>query len=272
MKLSLIRQLWGIEKPWAKVLSDIAALGFDGVEIALPFLDPVDDYVTMLETNNLSIIPMIFTAGDSVDEHIDSFRSQTEAALQFNPVKVNCHDGRDAWTRDESRHYFREVLAIEKDLGVQVAHETHRGRILYNPWITRDLLEEFDALNLCCDYSHWVVVCERLLSDQADILEATAERAIHVHGRVGYIEGPQVPDPRSQHFATELDAHEGWWDAIWQSQKRRGIATSTFTPEFGPPPYMQIDPDTGNPVTDLWEISNWMAHRQQKRFQSTVFS
>lgn len=269
MRLSLIRQLWGIEKPWASVFSDIAKLGFDGVEIALPFLDSVAEYKELLAQNSLEIVPMIFTAGDSVDDHIRSFREQAESSLEFAPLKINCHDGRDAWSLDESRHYFREVLAIEKDLGIPVAHETHRGRIFYNPWTTRDLLNEFEDIRLCCDYSHWVVVCERLLNDQEEIIQVTAERAIHVHGRVGYIEGPQVPDPRSPHFATELEAHEGWWDTVWNAQQKRGLDVSTFTPEFGPPPYMQIHPDTGEPIADLWEVSNWMAAKQKKRFDAT---
>ncbi len=266
MRLSLIRQLWGIDKPWATTFKSIANLGFDGVEIALPFLDPFEKYINMLAENELDIIPMIFTAGESVDEHVTSFRDQAEAAAKLDPVKINCHDGRDFWSLEQSKSYFGEILSIEKDLGVDVAHETHRGRIFYNPWTTATLLEKFDTLQLCCDFSHWVCVCERLIDDQIDIIQACAERTIHVHGRVGYNEGPQVPDPRVPLYATELEAHERWWDIVWSSQKKRSMDVSTFTPEFGPPPYMQTDPSSGNPLANLWDVSNWMAMRQRDRF------
>ena len=46
-----------------------------------------------------------------------------------------------------------------------MAHETHRGRILFNPWITCRLLDRFEHLKLCCDFSHWVCVSERLIDD-----------------------------------------------------------------------------------------------------------
>ena len=42
-----------------------------------------------------------------------------------------------------SQQFYAEVLATEREMGVAVAHETHRGRILYNPWATRDLLRLF---------------------------------------------------------------------------------------------------------------------------------
>ncbi|NND70082.1 MAG: TIM barrel protein [Rhodothermales bacterium] len=266
MELSLIRQLWGIDKPWDDVFSRIAKAGYQGVEIALPFLSPTSEYKSLLEKHNLQIVPMIFTAGTSVREHVSSFREQLTSAIQFDPILVTCHDGKDAFTADDSRMYYREVLAIEKDLGFPVAHETHRGRILYNPWTTAHMLDSFADLQLCCDFSHWVCVCERLIADQEDIIQACADRAIHVHGRVGYAEGPQVPDPRSEMYRGELEAHELWWDMIWGSQSNRGLKVSTFTPEFGPPPYMQTNPNTGEPASDLWEISNWIADRQRERF------
>lgn len=269
MRLSIIRQLWGIDKPWDDVLGDIAASGYDGVEVALPFLRPRDKYAALLEQHGLQLIPMIFTTGSSVDDHIASFRSQLEEALRFGPIKVTCHDGRDAWTERESAYYYRQVLAIEAELGALVAHETHRGRILYNPWTTSRMLSEFDQLRLCCDFSHWVCVCERLIDDQEDIVRRCAERAIHVHGRVGYAQGPQVPDPRAPEYEQELLAHERWWDTVWEKQRSRSVDVSTFTPEFGPPPYMQTDPYTNKPVADLWTISNWMADRQSQRFEKS---
>ncbi len=268
MELKLIRQLWGIDKPWDNVFQRIRTEGFDGVEIAIPSLDPFSEYESMLSENQLECVPMIFTEGDSVDAHIESFRSQLKSALRFKPILITCHDGKDAFTDADAIRYYSAVLEIEADLGARVAHETHRGRILYNPWTTSRLLDQFPALQLCCDFSHWVCVCERLIDDQLDIIRQCAQRTLHVHARVGYNEGPQVPDPRVDQYKDELEAHERWWDIIWDSQAARGMTVSTLTPEFGPPPYMQTDPSTGRPISDLWEVSNWIAHRQAKRFAS----
>jgi hypothetical protein len=33
----------------------------------------------------------------------------------------------------------------------------------------------------------------------------------------------------------------------------------TFTPEFGPAPYLQCAPYTRAPAGDLWDINLWMA-------------
>lgn len=268
MKLKLIRQLWGIDKPWDEVFERIRQAGFSGVEIALPFLEPVDSTKEMISRFEFDLVPMIFTEGDTVKDHIESFRSQLRRAAEFDPILVTCHDGRDAFSQADAIEYYESVLRVEQDFGCKVAHETHRGRILYNPWTTADLLDRFGSLQLCCDFSHWVCVCERLIDDQAAIIDQCAERALHVHARVGYNEGPQVPDPRVPLYEPELEAHERWWDTIWASQRERGMTISTLTPEFGPPPYMQTHPSTGEPASDLWEVSNWIARRQAERFDA----
>lgn len=83
--------------------------------------------------------------------------------------------------------------------GIAIYHETHRGRILYNPWITRDICKVFPTLKLTADLSHWCVVAERIFDpasglddDWQEILDIVSERTHHIHARVGYEEGPQV--------------------------------------------------------------------------------
>lgn len=178
------------------------------------------------------------------------------------------HSGADSVDASEAVAFFREVQAIERDLPVPVAHETHRRRVFYNPWTTRMLLEQFTPLKLCCDFSHWVTVAERIDWDDADpsILTLCAARCIHVHARVGYAEGPQVPDPSAPEYANELDPHERWWDTILQAQASAGEETLTMTPEFGPPMYLHTIPHTNVPVANLALIVRWMAARLQQRY------
>jgi sugar phosphate isomerase/epimerase len=270
MELHLYRHLWGLDPPWTKALEAFQAFGYRGVEVALPHVEPVEQHAEYFRERGLLCLPMIFTTGKGVSEHVESFRTQAHEAARFNPPLITCHDGRDAFTRDEASRYYREVLAIEANLGVPVAHETHRGRILYNPWVTASLLDEFEGIRLCCDFSHWVCVCERLIDDQIEIITQCADRALHIHARVGYNEGPQVPDPSDPLFAEELAAHERWWMLVWESQHRRGFETTTMTPEFGPPPYMQTEPFTGNPVADQQLVSDWQAQRQRQRFEEWI--
>lgn len=106
----------------------------------------------------------------------------------------------------------------------------------------------------------------KLLDDVPEILRRCARHALHIHARVGYEEGPQVPDPRAPEYQRHLEAHERWWRMIWESQKERGARESTLTPEFGPPDYMHTLPHTYAPVSDLWEICDWQAERQRDQF------
>ena len=264
MNLHLYRATWGYDPPWDDLLARLPELGYTGIESPLIHLQREPE--GFAERHGLRCLPQIFTEGDTVDEHVASFRAQLEACLPFDPPFVNCHDGRDAFTPDEAERYFREVLAIEADLGLTVSHETHRGRVLYNPWTTARLLDRFDDLRLCCDFSHWVCVCERLIDDLEPILAQCAHHALHIHARVGYAEGPQVPDPRAPEYAAHVETHERWWDLVWASQHERGLDTTTLTPEFGPPAYLHTLPYTNVPVADLWDINTWQGRRQAERF------
>jgi hypothetical protein len=236
------------------------------LECGLPAPQDRDRFRALLERYDFGYIAQIFTQGSTVEQHIQSFRSQIEVAVGLAPILINSHSGRDAWDAAASRRFFMEALTIEADSGAPVAHETHRSRILYAPWVTVNLLCEFEQLKLCCDYSHWVCVCERLLEDQQDALDQSAERCLHLHARVGYEEGPQVPDPRAPEYQRHVEAHESWWRAIWAAQQARGMQQTTLTPEFGPAGYLHALPYTRQPVADLAEICDWQAERQARQF------
>src|SRR5262249_21443741 len=154
-------------------------------------------------------------------------------------------------------------MSISDDLGIVASFETHRSRSFFNPWTTRDILRQLPTLKLTCDFSHWCVVCERLVDTEPDIIALCAERAHHIHARVGYDQGAQVPHPAAPEYREALDAHERWWTQIWRSQARRGLTVSTLTPEFGPDGYLHRLPFTGAPVADLEQINTWMAERQR---------
>ena len=276
MKLLLARHLWGLPGKFADLFPGIKKQGYEAIEVGLSeIVDQAEEFCSLLDQYGFEYIPQIFTTGNNVEEHVQAFQRDVRRAKVFNPRFINCHAGRDTWTFEESVQFYERVLAIEEEEGVNVAHETHRGRVLFYPTVTRLLLERFPQLKLCLDVSHWVCVCERLLEDQAETLAQVAEHCLHIHARVGYEEGPQVPDPRAPEYLHHVEAHERWWRMVWDSQEKRGLAVSTLTPEFGPPPYLHALPYTQTPVANLEDICNWQAHRLAEQFarrQSVSYS
>ena len=268
MQLKLIRHLWGVDQGWETAFGRIRAEGFVGVEGPLVAPEDVERFSVLRKTHALEYVAMAFTGGDSVAAHVRSFEQQVHRAVELGASQLTCQGGSDTWNPGDAESFYREALAIEASVKLPVAHETHRGRVFFNPWITRSLLEKFPPLRLCCDFSHWVCVAERLGWDDpaGTILKICASRCIHIHARVGYPEGPQVPDPSAPEYANELAEHERWWEVIWSAQRDRGCRFSTFTPEFGPPGYLHTLPHTNVPVADLWTICKWMADRLARRF------
>jgi hypothetical protein len=71
-------------------------------------------------------------------------------------------------------------------------------------------------------------------------------------------------------YATELAAHERWWQLIHDTQAHRGAPSLTFNLEVLPPPYQQVDHVTGAPTADAIEVNNWLADRLRSRYRSST--
>ena len=273
MKLKTYKALWGMTGTLEQQFLQIAEAGYDGIETALPTLENETNFKDLLRKYSLDYIPMVFTAGKNWCEHFESFKAQLKRAVFFMPPLINVHSGRDWFKPEDQVSYFESALAIGKvveDLhGIPVLHETHRTRMLYTPRETGVLLRKFPELKITADFSHWCVVCESMLDDQAEDVALACARTWHIHGRVGYEEGPQVPDPRAPEFKRHVEKHMQWWDASVFAQHKLGRDIMTFTPEFGPPNYLHALPYSQQPVADLWEICKYITERFQKRFANT---
>lgn len=270
MKLLLIRHLWGIDEPWEIAFPKIRECGYGGIESSVPKKEDQERFRKLLDQFRFEYIAQIHTSGANYKDHIESFAQQVEAAKELQPMFINSHSGRDYFNESEQIEFFNAAIDIEHKQGIMVAHETHRGRVLYNPWTTSRILSKYKHLKLTADLSHWVCVCERLITDQIDIIKQCARQTLHIHARVGHEQGPQVSDPRAPEFQKHLETHEEWWRLIWESQKERNLTVSTLVPEFGPH-YMPTLPYTNVPLANLWDICNWQAKRQQDNF-SRLFS
>jgi sugar phosphate isomerase/epimerase len=274
VRLDVFRSLWGAvpddatDDDMIDRLGWVATSGYDGVETPMFLVGDLARFRDALADHDLDYIAMAMTFGRSVDDHLAMWRDQVERAASVPHRFVVAHAGSDAWDDADVDRFYADALAMAADHGLTVAFETHRSRPLFNPWATARVLDRFPELELNCDYSHWVVVAERLLAEEEDLFRLCAERARHIHARVGHEGGPQVTDPRAPEWADHVAAHETWWDWVWESQERRGFEVTTLTPEWGPPPYQPTLPYTGAPTSDLAAICDWTAERQRARFEA----
>lgn len=272
MRLDLYRSLWGVTTPIETLFPTLRASGYVGVESRLPAPDQLDRFVALLGEHDLKWIGILSTAGEATRDHLDSLTRQTLELARHGAVQITAQSGRDDWSLAEALAFYNAAADAERSLSVPVAHELHRGRTFFNPWVTRDILQHVPGIRLCVDYSHWVCVAERLF-DEHDavmnpILELCAERAIHLHTRVGYEEGPQVPDPGAPEYARHLAAHERWWKQIFDVQRLRGRPSLSATPEYGPPNYLHTLPHSNQPVAELDRIVDFSAKRTRALFDS----
>lgn len=278
MELQLFKTLWGHTGSLDEAITACRRQDYAGLEGPAPEI-PADrkKFRTKLAHAGLQFIAEICTGGSYVPnrqatmpEHLDSLRRRAGISLECQPLFLTIIAGCDAWSVAESVDFFGQAMAIGEELGAVVSFETHRSRSLFNPWTARDILRQLPALKLTCDFSHWCVVCERLIDTEPDVLALCAERAHHVHARVGYDQGPQVPHPAAPAYQAALEAHERWWTQIWRNQLARGMTISTMTPEFGPDGYLHSLPFTNVPVADLAQINHWMAEREKRLFAAAT--
>lgn len=274
MRLLLLRSLWTNGFDLAVALGDCRSGAFNGVEGPLPEApEERRVFIDQLRSSGFPFVAEITTGGGYVpqhrsrERHLDEFKRKAEAARAAAPLFLTVLAGCDAWPLAESIAFYEAALEFVSELGLTVSFETHRSRPTFNPWATRELLVQLQNLRLTCDFSHWCCVTERLvLDEEPELLALLAQRAHHIHARIGYDQGPQVPHPAAPEFAGALVAHERWWDQLWDGAARTDHTVMTMTPEFGPDGYLQAAPFTQRPVADLNEINHWMAARQRERF------
>ena len=271
MEQHFYKTLWGVTNSIEESCRIAKEDNFTGIEGPAPTdPDQRDTFFETLEAHDLDWICEITTCtpegkfipepGRHFTEHLMDLEDRLVDALPGEPRFITTLAGADNWSYGDTIEFFLGILNLEEGYGVPISVETHRGRPLVSPWLTREILNWFPQLKLTCDFSHWCVVSERLLLDEEPkLLEQVANSAYHIHGRIGYDQGAQVPDPRLPQYQQELDSHLNWWRAIKTAKVKQGRKTMTLTPEFGPDGYQQIELSSGGPATDLRELNLWMA-------------
>jgi len=250
---------WGNEASLEEALMLAGEWGFEAVEG--PLWSDAGEWRSRWQDAGLHWIAEIATGCEpgryvpdgrsGMDEHLEDFRRKLDCAREAGAGQVTVLGGSDAWEFGLARDFLGEVLEAAVDVDLSV--ETHRGRPTFHPLATLRLLDELPALSLTLDLSHWCVVCERPVAADTALIDRLRGRVGHLHARVGYDQGPQVPDPRLRWHRADADSHRAAWMRIATGSDR-----FTITPEFGPDGYLQRDPSTGRGVADLREINRWM--------------
>ena len=262
MKILFFRSTWGLEAmPTLEAqLRKIKAGGFDGVELAVPAdAAACREARKRLDDLGLAVIAQqCRTTGPTVAEHTAGFEAIFERALLLRPLHLNSHTGRDHFTLEQNLEIFDHAAALAAKHGVELLHETHRGRALFSAPATERFLAERPQFRLVADFSHWCCVHESLLADQAERVARAIKHSSAIHARIGHDQGPQIPDPRDPMWQSHLDVHLNWWKKSVAHRRAEGRAVLCVTPEFGPAPNMTLLPETHQPIADLWDIIVFM--------------
>jgi sugar phosphate isomerase/epimerase len=272
MKILYAKSSWETATlPLPAFLDRAARDGFDAAEIYLPSRPETGSELRRhCEAAGLRLILQIATLGRTPQEHRGSLESLYARAVEAEPLAVNSQTGRDYFSFGDSVGLFERGRALEEAHGVPLLHETHRGRALFTAPATAAFLAAVPGLRLTADLSHWFCVHESDLADQAEAVAAAVAAAHHIHARVGFAQGPQVGDPRGEAFSPWLELHLELWRRIVAARKKESRPFLTITPEFGPAPYMPLQPLTNEPVADAWEVNVWMRDRLALEFGREV--
>lgn len=272
MKIQFFCPRWGSEDvPYEQFFDKVKQAGYEGVEMPLP-LDHTEreEILGHIQKNDLLLIGQhwecTLSGSDTYEADYEKYlRNLTEA----KPIFINSQSGKDYFFIERNVNIIHLADQIADETGIPIVHETHRGKFSYAISVMLPYLDRLPELRLCADFSHWCAVSESLLEwpEQETILRTIMGRVDHVHARVGWQQGAQVSDPRAPEFEEALNRHLQWWDMIVEQNRLVGKKRMTFTPEFGPFPYMPSLPYVKQPLANQWATNVHMMNLLRERYQ-----
>ncbi len=260
---------WGqAHLSWDEFAAKVKNAGYDGVETDIPESDQEkENLLQALAKNNLLLIAQHWETVDAdFDLHKSVYTRRLERLVSVKPLFINSQTGKDFFSAKQNDELILMADDVAAITGIPIFHETHRGKFSFAAHITKDFLQRLPGLQLTLDISHWIAVAETFLENQQPAVDIALLKTRHIHARVGYIEGPQVPDPRVPYWQDALQQHLHFWDRAVDINRKNDNAILTFTTEFGPPPYMPLNPSTGEVVADQWEVNVFMMELLRKRY------
>lgn len=269
MQVKILSSLWGYEHFDLKdIITRISKAGYDGIDTPIPDdPDQKKQLLNLLKDHTLSLVVQQHQArGETFESFKTSFLHYLEISASVNPILINSHTGKDYFSFEQNLELIDIAQSFSEKCGIEIIHETHRGRFGFSPLVIQKYFDERPDLHITADLSHWVCVSESFLEGFSETLHEAISRTRHIHARIGYEEGPQVPDLRAPEWKYAVDHFLKWWDSIIETRKQQGDALLTITTEFGPPPYFHTTPFTNKPVADLFEVNCFTKDLLRERY------
>ncbi len=275
LEVSFYCPRWGSENiPWDRFCKEVKAAGFDGVEVyPLQVPQEKEEMLSQLTAHGLAF--SLLHAEMKEGKDFELYKLALERNLyelvgyqndQIKPQFITTQTGREYYTQEQVAACFAICDRISKESGIQIIQETHRNKWSYAAHVVKVYLEKFPSLTLALDVSHWICVSESYLEDQEEAIDLAIKHTVHLHARVGHLEGPQVTDPRAEENQEALTKHLMIWDKWIAHLRQNNRSKCTITPEFGPYPYMSYKNNTKIPITSQWEINCFMKNLLKSRY------
>lgn len=269
MKIKFFCPLWGSDYlPFETFCDKVKGDGFDGVEMGLPSdKSKKQEIFNTLENFELELIGQHYETTDpDFGKHKKIYLHHLENLVDSPALFINSQTGKDYYSFDQNKALIEIADQVSMNAKKTILHETHRGKFSFATHIMKKYLKKLPELRITLDISHWCNVAETFLEDQADAVNLAISRTDHIHSRVGYQEGPQIPDPRAPEWQNAIEIHACWWDKVIAGKQKEGAEEFTITTEFGAPPYLLLMPFTRQPITSQWEINVHMMEFLKSRY------
>lgn len=268
MRISYFCTTWGQKnESWYAFFRKVTDAGYDGVETSLPAPEEQDEFLNALNKYQLDFIAQHWeTNTPDFDSHKAEYTARLKALAELKPLFINSHTGKDHFSFEQNVALIQVASQVAQESGIPVFHETHRGRFAFAAHSTKPFLE-YAHPDLTLDVSHWCNVAESLLQDQKSALDLAIEHTRQIHARVGFEQGPQVPDFMLPQYQAALQFHLECWDRVVLLNDNKGTELLPITTEFGPPPYMQIN-STLDPAEKQWKLNTDLMNLLKQRYSA----
>ena len=258
---------WGNQLPFITFCQRVKQAGYDGIEMDLPIdLKENNIILATLKEQGLSLIGQYWQSIEkNFPTHLKNYSKYLYHLASANPVLINAQTGKDYFSFEQNMQLVALARKISDETGVEIVHETHRGKFLFNIPVFKRCAQEDKSIKITLDISHWCNVHESFLEDQKEGVQLAINRTRHLHARIGNTQSAQVNDPRAPEWKETVGTFLGWWDRVilTHSQKKKNL---TITTEFGPVPYMPTAPYTQKPLADQWELNLYMLQLLKSRY------
>jgi len=269
LQLKIMNTDWGFSGTVEEFSKKTKDAGYDGIEVWWPGHEKFKTLAAVLQKYQLEIGFLCGGHSAEYSKHTTEFKDAVEAAssgISQKPLYINCHSGKDFFTFDQNATLIAFTQEKEAKTGIEIFHETHRGRMCYSAPVTKLFLDHYKKMKLTLDISHWTNVHESMLDNQKDTINQALNHSHHIHARIGHEQGPQVNDPRAPEWKEHVEKHLLWWDKVVENREKSGYKHISFTTEFGPPNYLQALPYTRQAVANQWDINIYIKNLIKNRY------